>query len=169
MDVLQRLIGIDASGDLSPVHKIPNGSITIRNLGTGDHRTFRVRTQAPEARFAPNRRILSILTGPRNEHDYTGIAFINDDGVQVWKRHRDTEFEALAKFFWRLLVNEEHGSDYDIFLEKRCLVCNRLLTEPESIVTGIGPVCADRLAEREGIDPRLLKARRLKAKLEGRF
>ena len=30
-----------------------NGTITVSNPATGQHRTFRVRTQKPDARFAP--------------------------------------------------------------------------------------------------------------------
>lgn len=36
------------------------------------------------------------------------------------------------------------GSGYRLLLEGRCVVCNRKLTDPESIRTGIGPVCGGR-------------------------
>jgi len=36
------------------------------------------------------------------------------------------------------------GEGYTLLREGRCLICNRKLTTPESIETGIGPVCAER-------------------------
>lgn len=37
-----------------------------------------------------------------------------------------------------------YGSGYRILLEGRCVVCNRKLTDPDSIRLGIGPVCGGR-------------------------
>lgn len=37
-----------------------NGFYTIRNRQTGEHRTFRIATQAEDARFAPGERIVSL-------------------------------------------------------------------------------------------------------------
>lgn len=36
------------------------------------------------------------------------------------------------------------GEGYTLLVEGRCVVCNKKLTDPESIRTGIGPVCGGR-------------------------
>lgn len=119
-----------------------NGCITISNRETGEHRTFRIRTQPTESKFAPGKRVVSLLTGPDNSSDYRGFGFVNDDGsITVWRKKRTPVFETYA----RMLVSPERYTDrcdYDI--EGRCRKCNRKLTVPESIRTGIGPVCAGR-------------------------
>ena len=129
---------------LSAIH---NGTYTIRNKTTGEHRTLKIHTQAPDARFAPGARIVSLLTGSSNEKDYTGFGFLSDDGIRIWKRYRGnghrTAHEWYAKMLWDFLANhgQEFGDRYDCLCERRCRICNRKLTTPESIELGIGPVC----------------------------
>ena len=52
---------------------IPNGEITLTNRETGEHRTFRIRTNKEDARFAPGERVIALLTGPDNTTSYTGF------------------------------------------------------------------------------------------------
>jgi len=125
-----------------------NGRVTIENPATGGHRTFRIRTQPADAKFAPGKRVVSLLTGPDNGHDYTGFAFADEGGVHVWAKYRAREFEAdtVYQTYARMLADPERwkarGCVY--LFEGRCRVCNRALTDPESIRSGIGPVCAGR-------------------------
>jgi hypothetical protein len=133
---------------------ILNGFFTLRNEETGEHRTFRVRTQAEKAKFAPGSRVIGLLTGPDNEADYTGFGFvINGDRVAVWKSRRGhgdgwalwSKWEKLAHMFTTLVLGRKSphfdAAKYSVKLAKRCLRCNRPLTDPISIDLGIGPVC----------------------------
>ena len=61
-----------------------NGIYTVTNKETGEHRTFAVRTQKEDAKFAPGERIVALLTGPNNEDDYTGFGFVTPAGIIVW-------------------------------------------------------------------------------------
>lgn len=121
-----------------------NGTITIENPATRQHRTFSIRTQPEDAKFAPGQRIVALLTGPCNESDYQGFGFVAEDGtVLVWRSKRGGDFEKFAD----MLANPvswmtRTGVNY--LFEGRCIRCNRKLTTPESIRTGIGPVCAGR-------------------------
>jgi hypothetical protein len=125
-----------------------NGVITIANPATGGHRTIAIRTQKADAKFAPGERIVSLLSGPDNEADYRGFAFLKRNRVLVWKSKRATAagsrsvLEYLADMLERPAVYIERGITYHF--EGRCRVCNRKLTTPESIESGIGPVCAGR-------------------------
>ncbi len=99
------------------------------------HRTFEVRRQDSDARFAPGQLILSFLSGPDNEADYTGFAFIaNGRTLKVWKRFADnTSLVADAKTFL---------ADPKAALESTfCGRCHAVLTVPESIERGFGPEC----------------------------
>lgn len=126
------------------LQEIPNGTFTITNAETKNHRTFKVYTV--QKGNLQGKRILSLLIGPNNTLDYQSVAFIEDDGIKVWRRHQGTEFERLCKFFWLLLTVDDypHKSSFHILLSKRCRICNRKLTTPESILAGIGPNCAGR-------------------------
>lgn len=120
-----------------------NGTWTIRSLKSGEHRTVRVHTQKPDAKFAPGERIVSLLVGPDNESSYRGFGFVSAAGtVSLWKKHRNSKV-----FVWLALAienPERFDGKCEFLFEGRCRVCNRKLTDPVSITTGIGPTCASR-------------------------
>lgn len=123
-----------------------NGTITLRSFRTGEHRTVRIHTQPRDADFMPGKRLVELLTGPDNTSDFRSFGVLSDDASRVflWKRHHGSQFfEWVARF----LVNPDGmGWQVEYFFEGRCRVCNRPLTTPESIESGIGPVCAEREA-----------------------
>lgn len=127
--------------------RIFNGKITIVNR-QGEHRTFQIKTQKKDARFAPGKRIIALLSGPDNQHDFMSFGFVDDNGVHVWQKHRTKSFLWFAELI-NVLVGKlpstckaELFEGYEVMISKRCLRCNRELTTPESIESGIGPVCA---------------------------
>jgi hypothetical protein len=126
-----------------------NGIYTIQNRTTGEHRTFRVKTQRPDATFAPGQRVIGILSGGDNTKNYTGFGFVTDAGITVWTKKRGdgvtrSAFEWYAAMVWSLGVDggaSEFAEQYSIMLSGECVRCNRTLTTPESIKAGIGPIC----------------------------
>lgn len=123
-----------------------NGTLTLTNPATGEHRTFRVKTQPDDAKFAPGQRIVSLLTGPDNTSDYTGFAFVNELGhVYCWTKKRGTIYERYARMLTDLAGVIERNK-LEVNFEGRCRICNRPLTTPESVESGIGPVCAGRVS-----------------------
>lgn len=124
-----------------------NGCVTISNPATGNHRTFRIRTQSKDSTFRPGERIVALLDGPDNTTNYLQFGFVNADGtISLWNRYRNSEvFQQYTKLLMAPEVwSKNHGLRYQV--EGRCRVCNRLLTDPESISSGIGPVCGGREA-----------------------
>lgn len=117
-----------------------NGYITITNPLTGDHRTIRIATQAKDATFAPGERIVALLSGPDNTNDYEQFGFVRNGRVIVWHKKRGGAFDAYANVLnhpkW---FQENRGLTYQF--DTRCRRCNRQLTTPESIESGIGPIC----------------------------
>lgn len=133
---------------------IHNGFLTVTNQSTGEHRTFRVRTQQDDAKFAPGERIVSLLIGPDNTSDYQGFGFVKDNGwIILWKRNRTSQYEGLAKALRLASRALERGEDtfttpratYSVQLSKRCLRCNKVLSHPNSLEKGYGPECAQSL------------------------
>lgn len=120
-----------------------NGVLTVRSTRTGDHRTFRIRTQPNDSKFAPGERVLSMLFGPDNTSDYRGFAFVKDDRLVIWNKHKGTQMEELANMLVHLDRFESKGL-VEINFEGRCRKCNRALTTPESVESGIGPICSGR-------------------------
>lgn len=130
----------------------PNGFFTLV-FPDGSHKTFRVRTRRVDSDFAPGQRTVGLLIGPDNSHDYEDFAFIDDQGIRLWRSRSTAKLQDYALLLWQLVV--QNGGDaattpgYRVEVSKRCLCCNRRLTTPESIVYGIGPECAGRWGGQE--------------------
>lgn len=120
-----------------------NGYITFQSIATGSHRTIRVHTQADDAKFFPGRRLVSLLVGADNETDYQSFGVVDDAGrVHLWRKHQNSDF---FKWIARALESPEFASRSALInFDGRCRVCNRTLTTPESVASGIGPKCAAR-------------------------
>lgn len=125
---------------------IHNGAYTISSP-KGGHRTFEIRTIRKGN--LKDKRILSLLTGPDNTSDYTAFAFVTNEGINIWRKYAgDNNFRAFASLIWSLATEGDrspfYARGYRLMLEGRCCVCNRRLTHPDSIATGIGPECGSR-------------------------
>jgi len=133
--------------------RIFNGTFTIHNPHTGNHRTLRIKTQSDKANFAPGKRIISLLTGPDNTSDYKSFGFVYEEGIVVWGKYRskngpESDYERLAAILWSLW-HERSKSPYAKFGLKlidscTCVYCNRQLTDTMSALTGVGPECAEK-------------------------
>lgn len=122
--------------------RMRNGFYTI-TFPDGSHKTLRVRTSR-DHKFAFGKRIVGLLIGPENTSDYEDFAFMFEDkGVVLWKRYRDKKVAEYADLLWYLgTVGPIEG--FQLRADERCLICNRPLTDPVSIDTGIGPICRGR-------------------------
>lgn len=121
---------------------LPDGTYTVE-MAQG-HRTYQVKTQKPDAKFAPGQRIVSVLSGSDNETDYVGLGFVSTDhrGVhrlRAWKKYhasgRETQEGVLM-----LLENPRAA-----LVAGKCARCRRTLTTPESLARGLGEECAGKM------------------------
>lgn len=126
-------------------HPLYDGVYTIEtaDVSGSSHRTFRLKTQAKDADFAPGNQIIEYLSGPDNDSDYTGFGFVDRNAlgyfVRVWKRYKDNV--ALQRDAETLL------SDPDGALSSaQCFACHRTLTVPASVNQGYGPECIKKRA-----------------------
>ncbi len=121
-----------------------NGFITVHNPATGNHRTFHVETVLGDDALA-GKRIVRLLIGMDRDDPshWLGFAFADDFGVHVWRRYRGlgklTEFERFARMLSETKRYADRGVRY--LISGTCRRCNRLLTNPASIESGLGPVC----------------------------
>lgn len=126
-----------------------NGAITVNNPATGNYRIFRVRTQSEHARFAAGKRVVSVKDSTA-EKGWRSFGFVNEAGVVVvWKKFRGTVYEVYG----RMLTSPQSFADRGVTYhwEAKCRKCNKELTTPESIESGIGPVCAKRRPKRQSL------------------
>ncbi len=128
---------IPATGAAVPI--VSRGYYTVVRED-GSRRTYKVEKMAESARFAPGKTVLYMLVGPSNTKDYKGVAFLGERGASCWKSANGME-EAIRKD-WLTITGDikEAGKRYAL-QSGNCYVCGKLLTTPESVANGIGPVC----------------------------
>lgn len=111
-----------------------NGIITIRNPVTGNHRTVKIKTSSEW-----DKRWVMLLVDPDNTSDYQSFArVINGVAVPFRKLDDDSFYAKLCD----ILNDPDKWADrLEFSFAARCIRCNKLLTEPNSIKLGIGPEC----------------------------
>jgi len=123
-----------------------NAVFTLRNPATGNRFTFRVRAGKGEG--APH--FVQVLTGPDNGADFTYLGCIFTDGrFMVTRKSRISPDAPSARAFswaWNRVHAGRDLGPAEVWHEGRCGACGRALTVPESIQTGLGPICAGRAA-----------------------
>ena len=114
---------------------------TVVNTQTGNRFTFKISKHDKE----PNFFWVGVLTGPDNVTSYTCLGRIVNSQYHHNRSSRiseDAQSNKVFSWFWI------HLHDLPKFIEVwhcgYCCCCGRLLTTPESVAAGIGPVCAGR-------------------------
>jgi len=124
-----------------------NSRFTLVSRKTGKRFTFRIRRPAEDRPW-----FVSLLSGPDNMSDYTFMGTIFQK--QTWKHSPKSSISpdacsasAFNWFFKKIneLPDDASFNQIDVYHEGRCGRCGRDLTVPESISTGFGPECADRV------------------------
>lgn len=93
---------------------------------------------------------VGLLTGPDNEADYmyVGILQAESGKLVLTGKSKYTDDSAPVKCFRYatacLWGDYDLKGGFEIHHEGRCGRCGRLLTVPESIKKGLGPVCANK-------------------------
>ena len=138
------MIGVDF---LTGGHAI----FTVSNP-TGEYYTYRVTTPKDFNETSPIW-FVSLLTGPNNLRDYTYLGIMRkgrETGkllvTTTAKSKYDKDSKPVKVIKWAVAKVEEQQipEGYDVKHIGRCGRCGRELTTPESIDSGIGPICAGR-------------------------
>jgi hypothetical protein len=128
--------------------------VTLRNAASGNRFTFLVeRAEKRDDREPPW--FVSLLTGPQNTADYVFLGTVFDGsrfvhGKKSFVHGKKSKVgvdapstRAFAGVF-AALVAGRIPRGIEVWHAGRCCKCGRTLTTPESVESGIGPVCADR-------------------------
>lgn len=118
---------------------------TLVSQKTGARFTYRV-TQKDEK--SPH--FVGVMTGSDNESSYTFLGTVFERKNYAHGRRStlspDTASSRAFVWAWSFLARGEMPPACEVWHEGRCGRCGRALTVPESISSGIGPVCGEREA-----------------------
>lgn len=121
--------------------------ITLESARTGAHYTYRLRKkQAADLWF------VALLTGPDNTASYSYIGIVVKDGAGRYvfkttaKSKAGADAPSVRGLVYALARLQDGPADHNIRYHHsgRCGRCGRALTVPESVETGLGPVCSGR-------------------------
>ena len=121
---------------------------TIENP-KGERYTFRIK----EGKKTPGRPACffgGILTGSDNTNDYRFVGIVDAQTMRLRATAKGlaSTAQAFKTLDWLLMVVDGKRTlpeGYKVFHAGRCGRCGRLLTVPESIISGIGPECARKM------------------------
>ena len=127
------------------LNDVQDGFYTVK-FEDGSHVTIRInRVSEKQSRDGRAHRYASYLCGPINMSDYRRFAVVNPNGFRVFKSDNFRKQAAALEILMSADANGQtaYGKAY-AKQSTRCYRCGKLLTEPESIESGIGPICAGR-------------------------
>lgn len=122
-----------------------NSRFTVVSKKTGTRFTYRVRRPSDNTPW-----FVQVLTGSNNDSDYTFFGTIFSDArfSHSKKSVITTEAPSAKAFAWlwsQLSVDGEIPAHAEVYHEGRCGRCARALTDPESIESGYGPECIQKV------------------------
>lgn len=122
-------------------------TVTLRSPKTGARYTYKV--EAKDANDPSQPYFVKLLCGADNEGDFIYLGYLRDASDDLrWSKKscREREAPSFLAFGWVLRRLREGGGLHgvEIWHEGTCGRCGRKLTVPESIETGLGPVCAEK-------------------------
>lgn len=125
------------------------GKFTVASKKTGKRFTYKARQYNDKNLFNEKTPVfISVLNGPDNTSDYRYIGCIlkNKIGLHAGKKGLPTadSYRALDWIIKSLHAIGEGNvpSNLEFYHKGNCGRCGRELTVPESILSGMGPVCA---------------------------
>lgn len=157
MDFSGQLVGLD---NIKRYVFGGHAVFTLVSKKTGTRYTYKLqlpkhdensRYPAPDPKTGPF--FAKVLTGPENESDYTflGTTRLRDGRpsyTHSGKSRVSSTAPSVVAFEWFLrALDGDRISKLDaveVFHTGTCCRCGRALTVPESVASGIGPVCAGR-------------------------
>ena len=137
--------------DILSFIKAGRAEATLVNHSSGNRYTLRFRR--PEQGGDDRPIWVHVLAGPDNEHDYKFLGtiwnnreqgmYLHQGGKSYWPKD-DTVAQVVQWLLYKLNLRQELPESVEFMHSGTCGRCGRKLTTPESIQTGLGPVCAER-------------------------
>ena len=122
------------------------GFYTVVRLD-GSKTTFRIRTQDKDDDFMPDTQIVGYLDNTGKKDKYTNFGHLqktqNNVEIRVWKRFKDDTL--LLADIQSVIKDPNPAREKYAKISGRCSLCNRQLTVPSSLHSGLGPECAKKV------------------------
>lgn len=141
-DVTTSTNALAASAILSYVFA-GRATVTLVSEKTQAHFTYRV--QAAQDKQDPERTIYFVhyLAGPDNQNSYAYLGMVptaNSPKLVLTKKSGAGPEATVTRAFQFMLAHPD-AATLRVLHSGRCGRCGRALTTPESITTGLGPIC----------------------------
>ena len=126
-------------------------TFTVHNTQSGEHRTYKIRKPEPTAQYPNPAWFLKQMTGNDNVNHYSYIGMIDSQNgtVRLTRASKFAEDSNTVKAArWvvsRIILGLQIPDQIDIHHSGHCGCCGKTLTEPESLTTGLGPICRKRI------------------------
>lgn len=142
--------GLLAPGSRASYVLAGNATFTVRNPETGQRFTLRlVRPEETESQKEPPW-FAYYLNGPDNSSSFAYLGMVPREAegkalrlVRTKASKATPEAPVWRALAW-LLAGRLEDSRVEVWHEGSCGRCGRKLTVPESVATGLGPVCAQK-------------------------
>lgn len=119
-----------------------NALFTIKNTKTGNRFTFKIR----KAKDSDDIFFVSLLNGSDNYSNYSYMGIIRGLEFLRTAKSKITESATSFKAFsWIWNHRNALPQNIEIHHESKCGRCGRRLTVPESIESGFGPECINKI------------------------
>lgn len=122
--------------------------LTFQSRDTGMRFTYRIELAEERPGYTRTCHFVSVLTGPDNSASYEYLGCIFDRRLyshgQKSRIAMDAPSAVAFAWTWRTLSGGRMHPALAVYHEGRCGRCGRRLTTPQSIETGLGPVCAEK-------------------------
>jgi len=127
-----------------------NAIITMKNISTGNRFTYKIsklKKKYQQTNKSTDIYWVRVLTCPNNTRGYRffGTVFVNGSvNFKVSNKSKiSKDAQSVRVFHYCLyhLTKNDLSDDVKFYHEGYCGRCGRLLTVPESIVAGYGPIC----------------------------
>jgi hypothetical protein len=117
-----------------------NAHVTFKNVNTGNRFTYRIRKSKNSQVY-----FVGVLCGSDNENAYSYIGVISDNKTFRWTKASKIKADApsvlVFNYVFSHILADNLPQIIEIWHEGRCGRCGRLLTDPDSIASGFGPIC----------------------------
>lgn len=120
-----------------------NATFTIVNTDTKKYFTFKVRQPKNNDEIF----FVSVMNGSDNYTNYAFLGtFFSKENTYKYSKKSSIGSDAqsakvISWFFNKFVENEEKYPMVQVYHEGKCGKCGRKLTTPESVKSGLGPVC----------------------------
>lgn len=125
-----------------------NALFTIQSKKTGARFTYKVKKKRGDKKSTL--RFVQVLSGPNNTDDYAYLGYVQakKQGQVFAGRKGKPESASFKALDWALaqVCADKMPEQLEFFHSGQCGACGRTLTVPESIESGLGPICAGRMS-----------------------